>query len=223
MQDPGYVRSAFARVAGRYVVTNHVLSGGIDVLWRRKVAHLVRRRGPRRLLDVATGTGDLAAAVQKALPDADVHAVDFCLPMLRKARERGVPGLAAADGLRLPFADGAFDAVTIGYGLRNMESYPGAAREFARVIRPGGFLLVLDFSTPGGLLRPLYGFYLHQVLPRVAGLITGQRAAYEYLAGSIEAFPSGQAMVDLLAAHGFKSATHQPLSGGISSIYVAER
>ncbi len=223
MQDPGYVRSAFARIAERYVLANHVLSLGIDVRWRRKVAAIVRAFAPARVLDLATGTGDLAAAVQAACPQALVVGADFCLPMLAEAKRRGVPHLLAADGMRLPVADAAFDTVTIAFGLRNMASWAGAAREMARVLRPGGHLVVLDFSLPGGLLRGGYRFYLHRVLPRLAGWITRQRAAYEYLASSIESFPAGPAMVALLVENGFVRAQARPLTGGITSIYVADR
>jgi demethylmenaquinone methyltransferase / 2-methoxy-6-polyprenyl-1,4-benzoquinol methylase len=223
MQDPGFVRAAFARIAGRYVLANHVLSLGIDVLWRRRVARLVRAATPRRVLDLATGTGDLAAAIARACPDTQVVAADFCLPMLARARRRGLAHLVAADAMALPFGDGAFDALTIGFGLRNMASWPGGLREAARVLSPGGQLVVLDFSLPVGWLRRPYRFYLHRVLPRLAGWLTGQRGAYEYLGGSIEAFPSGPAMTALMTANGFASATARPLSGGIASIYVARK
>ena len=223
MQDPGYVRSAFARIARRYVLANHVLSMGIDVLWRRKVARLVRGFAPQRVLDLATGSGDLAEAVRNACPQALVVGGDFCLPMLAEARRRGLPHLVAADGMNLPFGDAAFDALTIGFGLRNMASWPGAVREMARVLRPGGHLVVLDFSLPAGVLRGPYRFYLHHVLPRLAGWLTGQRGAYEYLGGTIEQFPSGPAMVALLTENGFSNAESRPLTGGIASLYVATR
>jgi demethylmenaquinone methyltransferase/2-methoxy-6-polyprenyl-1,4-benzoquinol methylase len=223
MQDPGYVRSAFARIARRYVLANHVLSLGIDTLWRRVVAGEVRAGAPARVLDLATGSGDLMEAVRKACPETKVIGADFCLPMLGEAKKRGLPGLVAADGMRLPFADGVFDALTVGFGLRNMASWPDAVAEMARVIRPGGRLVVLDFSLPRGLLNRPYRFYLHKILPRLAGWLTGERDAYEYLGGSIERFPSGPAMEALLTGHGFSAARTRPLSGGIASVYVAEK
>ena len=223
MQDPGYVRSAFARIARRYVLANHVLSLGIDTLWRRVVAGEVRAAAPSRVLDLATGSGDLMEAVRKACPDARVIGADFCLPMLGEAKKRGLPGLVAADGMRLPFADGVFDALTVGFGLRNMASWPDAVAEMARVLRPGGRLVVLDFSLPRGLLNRPYRFYLHKVLPRLAGWLTGERDAYEYLGGSIERFPSGPAMEALLTGQGFSTARTRSLSGGIASVYVAEK
>lgn len=223
MQDPGYVRSAFARIARRYVLANHVLSLGIDTLWRRLVAREVRAGAPARVLDLATGSGDLMESVRKACPEARVIGADFCLPMLGEAKKRGLPGLVAADGMRLPFADGVFDALTVGFGLRNMASWPDAVAEMARVLRPGGRLVVLDFSLPRGILNRPYRFYLHKVLPRLAGWLTGERDAYEYLGGSIERFPSGPAMETLLTGHGFSAARTRPLSGGIASVYVAEK
>ncbi len=223
MQDPRFVRKAFAAIAPRYVLANHVLSGGIDVLWRRRVAAEARARQPQRVLDLATGSGDLASAVAAACPGALVVAADFCAPMMEHAQRRGLPHLVVADGMALPFADGVFDAVTIGFGLRNMADYGGAVREMARVLRPGGCLLVLDFSRPAPWLRGLYRVYLHRVLPAVAGLLTGERGAYEYLGGSIESFPSGPAMTALLDAHGFSGSRGIPLTGGIASLYVAEK
>ena len=227
-QDPEFVQKAFASIAPRYVVTNHVLSLGIDVLWRRRFAGIVRRLcegvAKPRILDVATGSGDLAAAVMARNPKADLVASDFCAPMLAVARERGVENLIVADGMNLPFSDETFDVVTIGFGLRNMESWAGAAGEFARVLRPGGSLVVLDFSLPRlGLVRMFYRFYLHVLLPRIAGLMTGEGEAYRYLCGSIERFPSGEKMCELLCANGFAEADAEQLSLGISSIYVARK
>lgn len=223
MQDPTFVQKAFAAIAPRYVLANHVLSGGIDVLWRKRVSALAAERRPARVLDLATGSGDLAAAVAAACPSAMVVGADFCAPMMVHAQRRGLPHLVVADGMALPFGDAVFDLVTVGFGLRNMADYGRAVREMARVLRPGGCLMVLDFSQPSPWLRGAYKFYLHRVLPAVAGVLTGERRAYEYLGGSIESFPSGAAMVDLLNAHGFGGARCHPLTGGIASLYVAEK
>lgn len=223
MQDPSFVQKAFAAIAPRYVLANHVLSGGIDVLWRRKVAALAAARQPERVLDLATGSGDLAAAVAGACPSAMVVGADFCAPMMVHAQRRGLPHLVVADGMALPFGDRAFDLVTVGFGLRNMADYGAAVKEMARVLRPGGCLMVLDFSQPSPWLRGAYQLYLHRVLPAVAGFLTGQRGAYEYLGGSIERFPAGAAMVELLDTHGFHGSRCHPLTGGIASLYVAEK
>jgi len=220
-QDPAFVRRAFSAIAPRYVLTNHVLSLGIDVLWRRRVAKEVKAGGGRQILDIATGSGDLAEAVQKALPGAEVIGADFCAPMLVQARRRGLKSLAVADGMKLPFDDASFDAVTVAYGLRNMASWSDAMREFSRVLRPGGCLVVLDFSLPTGIIRRPYRFYLHRMLPTIGGWLAGDRGAYEYLGDSIERFPAGGEMCRRLRDNGFAEARSTPLCGGISSIYVA--
>lgn len=223
-QDPHFVKEAFSSIAPRYVLTNHVLSMGIDVIWRKRVASIVAQRSPDFVLDVATGSGDLAAEVLKKCPGSRVVGVDFCAPMLNHARKRGLPELMVADGMNLPFEDSTVDVVTISYGLRNMESWGGAVREFSRVLKPDGALVILDFSIPDNpILRVPYRFYLHHVLPLVAGILTGNCAAYRYLGESIERFPKGQQMVDLLTQNGFGSAVCQPIAGGISSVYVAEK
>jgi demethylmenaquinone methyltransferase/2-methoxy-6-polyprenyl-1,4-benzoquinol methylase len=222
-QDPGFVKEAFARIADRYVLTNHVLSAGTDILWRRKVGAMVREWQPGRILDVATGTGDLALEMQRRCPVAEVVGTDFCEEMLAHARKAGVQDTRVADALALPFESGRFDLVTAAFGLRNMADWRAGLREMGRVLRPAGRLLVLDFSLPSGWLGRPYAVYLNRVLPRVAGLLTGQREAYEYLAGSIERFPSGSAMVEMFEACGYGSVRWVPLTGGIASIYVGER
>ncbi|MCB1064877.1 MAG: bifunctional demethylmenaquinone methyltransferase/2-methoxy-6-polyprenyl-1,4-benzoquinol methylase UbiE [Verrucomicrobiae bacterium] len=223
-QDPAFVQRAFASIADRYVLTNHVLSLGIDVLWRRRVARMVAAEKPEQVLDLATGSGDLAAAVQRECGSEQTRVIgaDFCAPMLRHARERGLSDLIVADGMCLPFEDDRFDAITIGYGLRNMESWQDALREMQRVLKPGGLLVILDFSLPTiSLLREPYRFYLHRVLPRLGGWLTGNREAYAYLGDSIERFPAGKTMQALIDANGFSGAESIPLWGGISSIYAA--
>ena len=223
MQDPAKVHGIFSAIAGSYDLANHVLSGGIDFLWRARAVRMVKAWQPRTILDLATGSGDLALAMQRAMPQARVVGADFCLPMLQVAARKGLHPLVVADGTKLPFADGSFDAVTVAFGLRNMESWPAALREMSRVLRAGGHLLVLDFSMPRPPLAALYRFYLHHILPRIAGALTGNRAGYEYLGESIELFPSGEAMCGLIRANGFTAAETQPLAAGIASIYNASR
>ncbi|MBK1833480.1 ubiquinone/menaquinone biosynthesis methyltransferase [Roseibacillus ishigakijimensis] len=218
-QDASYVREAFAKIADRYVVTNHVLSAGTDILWRKKVARQVASWQPQRILDVACGTGDLALEMQRACPAAELVATDFCPEMLAHATRRGVGETQVADAMDLPFVDGAFDVVTVAFGLRNMADWAGGLREMARVAQ-GGRVVVLDFSLPKGPLAKPYGFYLDRVLPKIAGLLTGQGQAFEYLAGSIEKFPSGPDMVALFESCGLREVTAKPLSGGIASLYT---
>lgn len=213
----------FSSIAKKYDLANHLLSGGLDFLWRRRSATLVAGWKPEKILDLATGSGDLALALYTACPHSLIVGADFCHPMLQEAHHKGLAHLVTADGLRLPFASASFDVLTVAFGLRNMESWADALTEMSRVIQPGGHLLVLDFSVPPAPLRWLYRPYLHHVLPRIAALLTGQKSAYDYLGASIEAFPSGEAMCALINASGFTDASCLPLSGGIVSLYNAAR
>ena len=223
-ENPEMVRGLFSDIAGRYQVVNHILSGGLDFYWRAIAVRLIRPWNPSMVLDVATGSGDLAMAISKACPQARVVGADFCAPMLEVARRNGLPELVVADGMSLPFADQNFDVVTAAFGLRNMASWEKGLSEMARVLRPGGHLLILDFSLPElPVIRPLYRFYLHHILPHIAGLATGRKDAYEYLGESIEQFPSGEKMTSLIESCGFKNAKSHPLTLGTVSIYTAIR
>ena len=221
MQEPRFVQSLFGAIARRYDLANHLLSGGLDFFWRRRAARIVRGWKPARILDLATGSGDVALTLRRHCPQAQIVGADFCVPMLREAVKKGSGPVVAADGLALPFASEAFDAVTVAFGLRNMASWPGALGEMHRVLRPGGHILILDFSVPPPPLRGIYRFYLHRILPKIAGWLTGEQGAYEYLGGSIERFPAGQAMCALLESAGFVEPSAQRLSGGIVSLYTA--
>lgn len=223
MPDAVYVHDAFARIADRYVLTNHVLSCGMDIVWRWIVTARIKKWQPRRLLDVASGTGDLALEIQDACPECEVIASDFCAEMLAHAASRGMARTVVADALHLPFSDGEFDVVTVAFGLRNMADYPAALREMHRVLQPGGRLLILDFSLPTGIMRGPYRWYLHHVLPRMAGWLTGEKDAYEYLGGSIEAFPSGTGMTSLLESCGFAETEATPITLGVVTIYEGTR
>ena len=221
MQDPVFVKEAFAKIADRYVATNHVLSLGTDILWRKKVGRIVRSWKPEELLDLATGTGDLALELQKVCPEAKITAADFSPEMLAHAERRGVKRTMVVDAMEMPFEDDSFDVLTVAFGLRNMRDWNAALREMHRVLKPGGHLLVLDFSLPQNVLRKPYGFYLNRILPKIAGVMTGQQEAYDYLAGTIDRFPSGRAMQDLIEGEGFRDSVWKPLSGGIAAIYTA--
>jgi demethylmenaquinone methyltransferase/2-methoxy-6-polyprenyl-1,4-benzoquinol methylase len=223
-ENPEMVRGLFSDIAERYQVVNHLLSGGFDFYWRAIAVRLIRPWTPSVVLDVATGTGDLAMAIRKACPQARVVGADFCAPMLDVARRNGLPELVVADGMSLPFADRTFDVVTAAFGLRNMASWEKGLSEMARVLKPGGHLLILDFSLPTlPVIRPLYRFYLHHILPHMAGLATGRKDAYEYLGISIEQFPSGRDMTSLINSCGFGDGRSHPLTLGTVSIYTATR
>ncbi len=218
------MRGLFSRIARRYDLTNALLSGGLDRGWRRATARTVGEWRPRRILDLATGSGVLAETLARWNPDAEIVGADFCLPMLREARRlRGQRHLIVADGTQLPLADESFDAVTVAFGLRNMSSWSAALGEMRRVLQAGGHVAVLDFSLPRGILRAPYRAYLHQILPRFAGFVTGEPAAYEYLGESIERFPSGETMLTLLQECGFREPAERPLSAGIVTLYTAAR
>lgn len=223
-QNPGFVRRTFAAIAQRYDLANHLLSGGFDFLWRARAARIVAAAEPKRILDLATGSGDLARALREASPNAMVVGADFCLPMLEVARQKNVPSLVQADGLKLPFRDQTFDALTVAFGLRNMASWETALREMRRMLRPDGLLLVMDFSLPPfPPLRALYRAYLHNVLPHFAAAVTGNKEAYEYLGESIESFPRDGQMRALIESCGYSNARQIRLCLGIASIYTARR
>jgi demethylmenaquinone methyltransferase/2-methoxy-6-polyprenyl-1,4-benzoquinol methylase len=217
------VRSYFARIAQRYDLVNTVLSFGLDALWRLKVAGIVRGWAPKRVLDVATGSGELAKAILRASPQAVLVGADFCEPMLRVALKKNLSQLVVADAQKLPFETGCFDVVTVAFGLRNMASWSDALNEMVRVLAPGGHLLILDFCLPNQPLLSIYRPYLHRILPLFASVLTGERSAYEYLADSIESFPSGERMCQLLERHGCANARCIRLLGGVAAVYTAER
>ncbi|MBL9204289.1 MAG: bifunctional demethylmenaquinone methyltransferase/2-methoxy-6-polyprenyl-1,4-benzoquinol methylase UbiE [Opitutaceae bacterium] len=228
MPDPVAVNSMFSRIARRYDLANRLLSGGVDVWWRRCLVRAVRKRHPADVLDLATGSGDVAFALSRGLPvSTAIVGMDFCQPMLDEAeiKKAATPGTFAnvvfrqGDGLSLPLPDQAFDAVTISFGLRNMADRGRALREMRRVLRPGGRLFVLEFSQPYRWFRPIYFFYLKRILPWVAGAVTGDRGAYDYLCGSVESFPSHAQLASELDSAGFKAVGVERLTLGIVALH----
>ena len=229
MPDPKAVNSMFARIARRYDLANHLLSGGVDFWWRQKLVRRVRDAGPSDVLDLATGSGDVAFALADGLPSSTrIMGMDFCQPMLDEAIAKRPSGARWAkvdfrqgDGLDLPLPAAAFDAVTIAFGLRNMADRHKALSEMRRILRPGGRLFVLEFSQPVPWFRPFYYTYLKLILPWVAGLVTGDRSAYEYLGGSIEEFPARQALGEEINRAGFSEVRAIPLTFGVVALHVA--
>jgi demethylmenaquinone methyltransferase/2-methoxy-6-polyprenyl-1,4-benzoquinol methylase len=239
------INSMFGRIAGRYDFTNLLLSGGLCRGWTRRLAREVKRAAPANAVvaDLATGSGDVAFALARAMPGALVRGYDFCEPMLEVARRRmaemsvsaGNTAAAAAaplaarlhfaqgDCMALPLADASVDAVTIAYGVRNFEDRPAGLREIHRVLRPGGAAFVLEFSQPRPWFRPFYFFYLRHLLPCLARLATGDKKAYDYLAGSIEKFPAREAFSQELRDAGFARARAIGLTAGIVAIHHAEK
>jgi demethylmenaquinone methyltransferase/2-methoxy-6-polyprenyl-1,4-benzoquinol methylase len=214
----------FGSIAPRYDLANHLLSCGIDFYWRKRVAEIVASWRPDKIVDLATGTGDLALALQRKMPPAEIIGADFSLEMLAIAKRKGVRQTMLADAMRLPFDGASVDCVTVAFGLRNMEDYGGALREMARVLKPHGHLLVLEFSLPKmSILRAVYRFYLHRCLPLLGSFLTKKKSAYDYLGDSIEQFPNGHAMLRLMESSGLNHASAEPLTGGIVTIYTAKK
>lgn len=221
----------FARIAGRYDLANKLLSGGADVWWRQKLVRTVHDRYPASILDLATGSGDVAFALADGLPrQTQILGLDFCQPMLdeavkkRRKNERwSAIDFRQGDGLALPLPDQSVDTVTISFGLRNMADRNRCLREIRRVLRPQGHLFVLEFSQPSWWFRPFYYAYLKFILPTIAGLVTGDKSAYEYLCGSIEQFPDRDALGREILAAGFASVEARSLTFGIVALHLAAR
>ena len=226
------VRTMFDAIAGRYDLLNHLLSMNIDRRWRQAVVRMVRRQRPESVLDVATGTGDLAIAVGRALPEAALTGVDLSPEMLRIGRRKAVerlPGreipFVEGDAEQLPFAEGTFGAITCGFGVRNFEDLRRGVAEMHRVLRPGGGLYILEFSMPAerSLSGRLYRFYFRRILPKIGRLISRENRAYSYLPESVEDFPYGERFCTLLQEAGFAEPQRKELMGGIATIYKTEK
>ncbi|HJW32005.1 MAG TPA: bifunctional demethylmenaquinone methyltransferase/2-methoxy-6-polyprenyl-1,4-benzoquinol methylase UbiE [Holophagaceae bacterium] len=230
MPEGKQVQQMFTGIAARYDLLNHVLSGGIDFYWWWRMARLSGAAPGKRMLDVAAGTGDSSVALAKR--GAEVVSTDFTHAMLAfgpaKFRKKGLNGLiwasSDADAQKLPFKDATFDGITICYGIRNVEVRERAYAEFLRVLRPGGQLTILEFSTPvlPGL-RGLYTWYSLKVLPRIGGWLSGDRSAYEYLPDSIRKFPDQKALAAELEAAGFREVAWKNLTGGIVALHTGRK
>jgi demethylmenaquinone methyltransferase/2-methoxy-6-polyprenyl-1,4-benzoquinol methylase len=220
-KQPRDVASMFDGVAGRYDLTNTILSGGMDHVWRRRTRSLLAPRPGERILDLAAGTA--VSTVELAKSGAWCVAADFSLGMLRAGAGRDVPKVAG-DAMRLPFADESFDAATISFGLRNVQDTGAGLREMARVVRPGGRLAVVEFSTPlFPPFRAVYMNYLMRALPRIATSVSSNPDAYVYLAESIRAWPDQQTLRSLVEANGWERCSVTNLTGGIAAIHMARR
>lgn len=226
------VRAMFSDIAPTYDALNRLMSFGVDQRWRAQAAAAALPDAgaaeATRVLDVACGTGDLTFALKRRQPTAQVFGADFTDAMLAIARDKAHKlGLdvtfLTADGTDLPFQDASFDAVTIGYGLRNFADPAAGLAEFRRLLKPGGRLVVLEFPPPPeGLFGGIFRFYFRKLLPRIGGLISGQRAAYDYLPESVLSFLSPQALDQSLRAAGFTAVTHKLQTFGVSALHVAD-
>jgi len=232
-KQPARIAAMFDAIAGRYDTLNHVLSVGLDYGWRQRAVRELRLTGSERVLDMCTGTADLAIALATARPASarEVIGVDFAGEMLRlgarKVTQAGLEArihLARGDATRVPMADGSCDAATVAFGIRNVVQPAAAAREFWRVLVPGGRLAVLEFGSPRlPGFRALYQWYFRHVLPRVGGWISRHSDAYAYLPASVAEFPPPETFAALLRDAGFRSVRHLPLTFGVVSLFIAEK
>ena len=220
------VRDMFARISPRYDLLNHLLSGNIDKRWRRIVVENLRPllSPGAQVLDVACGTGDLSIALFEKI-GARVTGVDFCRPMLEQAA-RKQPRIAFVEGdaLRLPFDDEVFDAVTIAFGLRNLSSVEQGLSELRRVLKPNSWAAILEFSKPvmPGF-RSLAALYCTRFLPRIGGVISGSRSAYEYLPDSVSRFPDQETLSAMMSVAGFSEVRFKNLTGGVAALHTGWR
>jgi demethylmenaquinone methyltransferase / 2-methoxy-6-polyprenyl-1,4-benzoquinol methylase len=226
-QASAWVRGMFGRIAPRYDLLNHLLSMNIDRYWRARtvsrVAQILKRPGAQ-VLDVCCGTGDLALALQAHWPTARVLASDFSHPMLVAARRKRSPALFEADALRLPTPDASFDLATIAFGFRNLTNYRGGLTELRRVLKPGGTLAILEFSTPpNALLATVYDFYSRAILPAIGGMISGSKDAYTYLPESVRKFPDADGLADQMRDAGFVNVRFVRMTAGIVALHLGDR
>ncbi|MBC6490765.1 bifunctional demethylmenaquinone methyltransferase/2-methoxy-6-polyprenyl-1,4-benzoquinol methylase UbiE [Flavihumibacter stibioxidans] len=225
------VADMFDQIAFRYDFLNRFLSGGIDVYWRKKAIGKLKSLKPRQVLDVATGTGDVALMTMKYLNPDKITGIDISAGMLDFGRKKiARAGLAdrielmQADSENLPFPDNSFDAVTVAFGVRNFEHLHKGLSEMLRVLKPGGKLVVLEFSKPKATwFKSLYTFYMNIVTPGIGKLFSKNKDAYQYLNDSVKAFPEGQDFTDILGQTGYTDTGLERLSLGISTIYTGTK
>ncbi|MGH9948539.1 MAG: bifunctional demethylmenaquinone methyltransferase/2-methoxy-6-polyprenyl-1,4-benzoquinol methylase UbiE [Pyrinomonadaceae bacterium] len=218
------VREMFSGIAGRYDLLNHLLSANIDKRWRRKVRvklDTILADPNAFVLDVACGTGDLSIELQHDAK-AKVIGTDFCRPMLAIAKSKALEiPFVEGDAMRLGFADATFDAVTIAFGLRNLSNVRDGIGELQRVLKPGGKLIILEFSSPNMPgLRAVFNYYFRSILPRIGGLVSGSRGAYEYLPDSVSKFPDQKQLAAMMRESGLDDVEYTNLTGGIAAIHA---
>lgn len=222
------VAEMFNNISPKYDFLNHLLSLGIDHLWRRKAIRMLKKEAPKRVIDLATGTGDFALAALKLNPD-EIIGVDISEGMLeegrRKVKKRGkedIISMILGDSENLPFEDNEFDALTVGFGVRNYENLEKGLSDMLRVIKPGGTAIILEFSKPKKFpVKQFFGFYSKFIIPTIGKMVSKDNAAYEYLPESVTAFPEGEEFMDILRKVGYKNPTATLVSGGIATIYKA--
>ena len=215
-----YVQTMFARIAGHYDLINRLMTGGQDIRWRKRVIELARLTPHSRLLDIGTGTGDLARQALAKSPQARIVAVDFTLEMMRVGQRRGSLNFSSADALRLPFPNSSFDAVVSGFLMRNVIDLQRALQEQYRVLKKGGRIVILDTTRPKkNILSPLIRLHMHILIPILGGLLTGSKEAYRYLPESTEKFVTAEELAARMASAGFKKINYQRLMFGTIAIH----
>ncbi len=220
------VKLMFNNIAHRYDFLNHFLSAGIDYSWRRKAINILGKNHPKTILDVATGTGDLAIAALKIKPEKvigiDIAAdmVEVGLQKIKKKKLQDIIHLETGDSENLKFPHESFDAVMVAFGVRNFEDLQKGLSEMHRVLKPSGQVLILEFSQPSKFpVKQFYNFYFRFILPFLGKIISGDKSAYTYLHDSVEVFPYGDNFLEILKETGFKNTFHKSLTFGIASIY----
>ena len=227
-QAAQWVQRMFSDIAPRYDLLNHLLSFNVDRSWRKALKRRlapVLERSDARVLDLCCGTGDVMLDLQSICASPIIGA-DFCHPMLvtahRKAAERGIVApLIEADALELPFASNALDVISIAFGFRNLTNYAAGLSEFQRVLKPGGVLVILEFShPPGAFIRTAYSFYSGVLMPFIGSLVSGSREAYIYLPESVKKFPAAEQLRLMFDQTGFAESSYQLLTGGIAALHT---
>jgi len=219
-----YVQNMFTRIAKRYDLMNRLMTGGRDIRWRKQVIQLARLRHNASLLDLGTGTGDLAREAVAQFPQARVIAADFTLEMMRVGQKRGPLNFSSADALQLPFQDWSFDAVVSGFLMRNVIDLQKALQEQYRVLKKGGRMVILDTTRPKkNILSPFIWVHMHFVIPALGKLLTGSSDAYHYLPETTEGFVTAEEMAARMAAVGFKKINYERFTFGTIAIHWGEK
>jgi len=219
-----YVQNMFTRIARRYDVMNRLMTGGQDIRWRKRVIQLARLDNNSSLLDLGTGTGDLARDAQSQYPQAKIIAADFTLEMMRVGKKTSPLNFSTADALKLPFHDSSFEAVVSGFLMRNVIDLNQALKEQYRVLKNGGRIVILDTTRPKkNILSPFIWLHMHFIIPTLGGLLTGSRDAYRYLPETTEGFVTAESMASHMAAVGFKKINFQRYMFGTIAIHWAEK
>ena len=227
MTDQRTITAMFDDIAPRYDFLNHLLSFHIDKIWRKKASRMVAQNHPKAILDVATGTADLAIRLAKDNPTAAITGIDPSEKMLEigkgKVKSKKLDSrirLLSGDVIKLPFSDNCFDAVTVGFGVRNFSNLVKGLEEMARVAKPQGTIAILEFSQPHSLLKTPYQFYFKHLVPCIGGAVSKHKTAYTYLPNSVDSFPEPQQFIGLLEAAGLSDIQRRTLSGGIATLYT---